>query len=154
MPPLTSDDALALSKSYRDLSVAIGDFRFKNWNTLSEADRKALEEKEWALLNASSDMVTKAVGLTLDESDAAAKKVQGAAATAEKAVKTLKEVRKVITIAAAAVGLAAAIASKDPGWNPACGRAGSREPVVRPHARLRHAARPPPEARGADGQRE
>ena len=115
MPPLTSDDALALSKSYRDLSVAIGDFRFKNWNTLSEADRKALEEKEWALLNASSDMVTKAVGLTLEESDAAAKKVQGAAATAEKAVKTLKEVRKVITIAAAAVGLAAAIASKDPG---------------------------------------
>ena len=115
MPPLTSDDALALSKSYRDLSVAIGDFRFKNWNTLSEADRKALEEKEWALLNASSDMVTKAVGLTLDESEVAAKKVQGAAATAEKAVKTLKEVRKVITIAAAAVGLAAAIASKDPG---------------------------------------
>src|SRR5882724_1561467 len=104
MPPLTSDDALALSKSYRDLSVAIGDFRFKNWNTLSEGDRKALEDKEWALLNASSDMVTKAVGLTLDESDAAAKKVQGAAATAEKAVKTLKEVRKVITIAAAAVG--------------------------------------------------
>ena len=115
MPPLTSDDALALSKSYRDLSVAIGDFRFKNWNTLSEGDRKTLEDKEWALLNASSDMVTKAVGLTLDESDAAAKKVQGAAATAEKAVKTLKEVRKVITIAAAAVGLAAAIASKDPG---------------------------------------
>ena len=115
MPPLTSDDALALSKSYRDLSVAIGDFRFKNWNTLSEADRKALEEKEFALLNASSDMVTKAVGLTLDESEAAAKKVQGAAATAEKAVKALKEVRKVITIAAAAVGLAAAIASKDPG---------------------------------------
>jgi len=115
MPPLTSDDALALSKSYRDLSVAIGDFRFKNWNTLSEGDRKALEEKEWALLNASSDMVTKAVGLTLDESEVAAKKVQGAAATAEKAVKTLKEVRKVITIAAAAVGLAGAIAAKDPG---------------------------------------
>jgi hypothetical protein len=115
MPPLTSDDALALSKSYRDLSVAIGDFRFKNWNTLSEGDRKALEDKEWALLNASTKMVTNAVGLTLDESDAAAKKVQGAAATAEKAVKTLKEVRKVITIAAAAVGLAAAIASKDPG---------------------------------------
>src|SRR6266567_8674345 len=43
---------------------------------------------------------------------------------------------------------------REPGRNPACGRAGSREPVVRPHARLRHAARPPPEARGADGQRE
>ena len=40
--------------------------------------------------------------------------VLGAKARAAKAVKTLKEVRKVITIAAAAVGLAAAIASKDP----------------------------------------
>src|SRR5712692_428275 len=115
MPPLTSDDALALSKSFRDLSAAITDYRLKNSSTLSEADRKALEDKEWALLNASTYMVTKAVGLTLDESEAAAKKVQGAAATAEKAVKTLKEVRKVITIAAAAVGLAAAIAAKDPG---------------------------------------
>lgn len=115
MPPLTSDDALALSKSFRDLSAAVTDYRLRNSSTLSEADRKALEEKEWNLLNASSDMVTKAVGLILDESEASAKKVQGAAAAAEKAVKTLKEVRKVITIASAAVGLAAAIASKDPG---------------------------------------
>jgi len=115
MPPLTSDDALALSGSFRDLSAAITDYRLKNLSTLSEADRQALEEKEWDLLNASTDMVTAAVGLTLDESEAAAKKVQGAAVTAEKAVKTLKEVRKVITIATAAVGLAAAIASKDPG---------------------------------------
>jgi hypothetical protein len=115
MPPLTSDDALALAKSFRDLSAAITDYRLKNSSTLSEDDRKALEEKEWELLNASTDMVTKAVGLTLDESEAAGKKVQGAAATAARAVKTLKEVRKVITIAAAAVGLAAAIASKDPG---------------------------------------
>jgi hypothetical protein len=115
MPPLTSDDALALSKSFRDLSAAITDYRLTNSSTLSEADRKALEEKEWNLLNASSDMVTKVVGLVLDESEASAKKVQAATATAEKAVKTLKEVRKVITIATAAVGLAAAIASKDPG---------------------------------------
>src|SRR2546426_6446383 len=113
--PLTSDDAFALSKSFRDLSVSIGDFRFKNWNTLSEADRKTLEDEEWSLLNASSDMVTKAVGLTLDESQAGAQRVQGATAAAQKAVKTLNEVRKVINVATAAVGLGAAIVSKDPG---------------------------------------
>ncbi len=113
--PLTSDDAFALSKSFRDLSVSIGDFRFKNWSTLSEADRKTLEDEEWSLLNASSDMVTKAVGLTLDESQAGAQRVQRAAAAAQKAVKTLNEVRKVINVATAAVGLGAAIVSKDPG---------------------------------------
>ena len=60
-------------------------------------------------------MVTKAVGLALDESDPAAKKVQGATASALKAVKTLKDISKVIGVATATVGLAAAVISKDPG---------------------------------------
>jgi hypothetical protein len=113
--PLTSADALSLSKSFRDLSVAIGDFRFANWDALGEANRKTLEDEEWSILNASSDMVTKAVGLALDESDPAAKKVQGATANALKAVKTLKDISKVIGVATATVGLAAAVISKDPG---------------------------------------
>ena len=113
--PLTSADALSLSKSFRDLSVAIGDFRFAHWDALGEANRTLLEDEEWSILNASSDMVTKAVGLALDESDPAAKKVQGATASALKAVKTLKDISKVIGVATATVGLAAAVISKDPG---------------------------------------
>jgi len=113
--PLTSADALALSKSFRDLSVAIGDFRFANWDALGDANRKLLENEEWSILNASSDMVTKAVGLALDEPDSAAKKVQEATASALKAVKTLKDIAKVIGVATATVGLAAAVISKDPG---------------------------------------
>ena len=112
--PLTSADALSLSKSFRDLSVAIGDFRFAHWDALSEANRKLLENEEWSILNASSDMVTKAVGLALDSSDPAAEKVQGATASALKAVKTLKDIAKVIGVATATVGLAAAVISKDP----------------------------------------
>ena len=107
--PLTSADALSLSKSFRDLSVAIGDFRFAHWDALGEANRKLLENEEWSILNASSDMVTKAVGLALDSSDPAAAKVQGA-----KAVKTLKDIAKVTGVATATVGLAAAVVSKDP----------------------------------------
>jgi hypothetical protein len=113
--PLTSADALSLSKSFRDLSVAIGDFRFAHWDALGEANRTLLEDEEWSILNASSDMVTKAVGLALDESDPAAQNVQGATATALKAVKTLKDISKVIGVATATVGLAAAVISKDPG---------------------------------------
>jgi len=115
MPPLTSDDAFALSNSFRDLSVALGDFRFAHWNTLSESDRTTLEDEEWSLLNSASDMITKAVGLTLDESQAGAARLKSATASAQKAVKTLNDVRKIITVATASVGLAAAIVSKDPG---------------------------------------
>ncbi len=112
---LSSADAFKLSRSFHDLSVAIGQYRFGNWETLSEDNRRTLEDEEWSLLNASSDMVTKAVGLNLDESDPAAKKVQGATVSALKAVKTLKDIAKVIGVATATVGLAAAVISKDPG---------------------------------------
>jgi hypothetical protein len=112
---LSSADAFKLSRSFHDLSVSIGQYRFGNWETLSEDERRTLEDEEWSLLNASSDMLTKAVGLTLDESDPTGQKVQAATTAAAKAVKTLKEVGKVINVAAAAVGLAAAIVAKDPG---------------------------------------
>ena len=112
---LTSADAFNFSRAFRDLSVALGDYRFGNWTTLSEDARRTLEDEEWSLLNASSDMITKAVGLTLAESDPGGRNVQAAAAAAQKAVKTLKDVAKVINVATAAVGLAAAIVAKDPG---------------------------------------
>jgi hypothetical protein len=115
MPPLSSDDAFALSKSFRDLSVAIGDIRMAQWASLTPETRRALEDEEWSLLNASSEMVTKAVGLVLDESAASAKKIQAATGEARAAVKRLHDVAKVIDVATAAVGLAAAIVSKDPG---------------------------------------
>jgi len=113
--PLTSADAFKLSKAFHDLSVAVGEYRFGNWNSLTDETRKTLEDEEWSLLNASSDMITKAVGLALDESDPGAQKVQAATAAATKAVKTVKNVGKVINITTASVGLAAAIVSKDPG---------------------------------------
>jgi hypothetical protein len=112
---LSSADAFKISRSFHDLSVAIGQYRFGNWETLSEDNRRTLEDEEWSLLNASSDMLTKAVGLSLDESDPTGQKVEAATNAATKAVKTLKQVGKVINVAAAAVGLAAAIVSKDPG---------------------------------------
>ena len=113
--PLSSDDAFALSKAFRDLSVAVGDCRMARWASLTPDDRRALEDEEWSLLNASSEMVTKAVGLVLDETVASVKKIQAATVEAHGAVKRLNDVRKVIDVAAAAVGLAAAVVSKDPG---------------------------------------
>src|SRR5262249_61764781 len=97
MPPLTSDDAFALSKSFRDLSVALGDFRFAHWNTLSESDRTTLEDEEWSLLNSASDMITKAVGLTLDESQAGAARAKKATAPAHEAGKTRHQLGQNIT---------------------------------------------------------
>ncbi|KRT68680.1 MAG: hypothetical protein XU15_C0018G0057 [candidate division NC10 bacterium CSP1-5] len=112
---LTSEEAFELSRRFRELSVELGNFRFSKWKELSPAQRRTTEDAEWSLLNASSDMITSAVGIVLDETETSFQKLQGSTNKAKRAIQTLKTVRKVINIATAAVGLAAAIISRDPG---------------------------------------
>ena len=112
---VTSNQAFELSKRFRDMSVEVGNYRFKKWKGLTPTQRRDLEDAEWSLLNSSSDMTTKAVGLVLDESEMSFKSLQGSVDKAKKTIKTLKIAKKVIKVATAAVGLAAAVVSKDLG---------------------------------------
>jgi ribosome maturation protein Sdo1 len=113
--PLTSQEAFDLSQQFRDLAINIGNYRFANWQTLTPTQRRDIEDEEWSLINASSDMITKAVGLALDESETSVDSIKKSIKKAKSAIKKLEKVSQIITIAAAAVGLGAAIVSKDPG---------------------------------------
>ena len=113
--PLTAQEAFDLSKQFRDLANTLADRRFSSWNTLTPTQRRDMEDEEWSLLNSSSDMITKAVGLALDESEASIDSIKKSIKKAKNAIKKLEKVSQIITIAAAAVGLGAAIVSKDPG---------------------------------------
>lgn len=112
---VSSADAFELSKWFRELSVTLGNYRYENWAKLRKSERDAIESAEWSLLNSASDMTTIAVGLVLDESEASFEKLRAATRKAKGAVKTLKTVRKVVDMATAAVGLAAAVLAKDVG---------------------------------------
>ena len=112
---LSAEDAFELSKQFRDLGVNLGNYRFANWSTLSPMQRRDLEDEEWSLLNASSDMTTKAVGLALEESEINVQNIKSSVGKAKRAIKKLAKVSEVINVATAAVGLAAAIVAKDPG---------------------------------------
>ena len=113
MKKLTSQEAFLLAKSFRDLSVSLGDYRFENWGQLTDKQRKAIEDAEWSLLNASADIRTVAVGLVLDETQLSYENLQQTTSDAKQAVGFLENVRKVIGIAAAAVSLAGAVISLD-----------------------------------------
>jgi hypothetical protein len=113
--PLSAEDAFELSKQFRDLAINLGNYRFANWNTLTPTQRHDIEDEEWSLLNASSDMTTKAVGLSLDESALNVQNLTSSVGKAKRAIKKLEKVSEVIKVATAAVGLAAAIVAKDPG---------------------------------------
>ena len=112
---LTAQEAFDLSKKFRDFAIALGNYRFANWQSLTPTQRRDIEDEEWSLINASSDMITKAVGLALEESEASVYSIKKSVSKAKKAIKKLQKVKGIIEIAAAVVGLGAAIVSKDPG---------------------------------------
>ncbi len=113
--PLTATEAFDLSKRFRDLANSLADHRFANWQTLTPTQRRDIEDEEWALINASSSIATKAVGLALEESGSSLTTLKRSIGRAKKSIKKLHKVKSIIEIAAAAVGLGAAIVSKDPG---------------------------------------
>jgi len=110
---VTAAEARVLGEQFRSLCLKIETFRFSHFEKLTAAERKKLEEHEWDLLNASSEMVTTACGQTMSEAETSLEELTGAAKEAGKAVERLEDVKKVITMAAAAAGLAAAICAKD-----------------------------------------
>lgn len=112
---LTSNDAFELSRQFRAMSQALGDFRLDRWKDLSPGMRQQLEDAEWSLLSSASDMRTRAVGLVLDESAISFAALKDATGKARKAVEKLAKARKAIKIAIAAIGLAAAVIARDPG---------------------------------------
>lgn len=111
---LTKEEARQLAKSFRDISVSLGDFRFDNWANLSEKERKTIEDTEWKLLNYSSDFTTQAVGLILDDAKGSLKSLQQAVAKAKESVAKIKVVKNIIIIAVSIMELGAAVAAKDP----------------------------------------
>jgi len=109
MAILTAQQARDLANLFFDLAQKMGNYRFDNWDKLSEDDRASLESRMWTLINYSSDFTAEAVSLTVDELDPILKQIESATKKMTKAIKTLGTVRKVLTVAAAAIKLGAAI---------------------------------------------
>jgi hypothetical protein len=113
---LDANQARELARSFRSVSVALGDYRFAHWDALTKSQRDTIEGAEWTLLNYSSDFVTQAVGLTLDDAKSSLKNIQDAAAAAAAAVDAIQIAKKVIAVSGAVIKLGAAIVSENPGF--------------------------------------
>jgi len=111
---LTADDAKELARWFRELSVTLGNYRFNNWSKLSEKERSAIESMEWTLLNYSSDFITQAVWIILDDAQGSFEKLRQATAEAKKAISNIQTIKQVISIATSVIELAAAVMTKNP----------------------------------------
>jgi hypothetical protein len=106
---LSAQDVFDLSKSFHDLSMTLGDFRYSNWNVLSPAQRADLEAKQWTLFNTSSDLNAKSVVLKAKLLDADIQKLKSCATEMKAAAQKIKDIKHTISIAAKAVAFGGTI---------------------------------------------
>ena len=112
---LSSDDVGALADLFQDAAAAIRDYLRDNFDTSDSPDYVALNDFAMTLVLKSSEMTTSAVGLAIDEMADDSAELRQVTAEAKDSLGQLQDIRSFINVAAAVVGLATAIASKNPG---------------------------------------
>src|SRR5579864_3085523 len=111
---ITADEAIALAKSYNESGNAIGQFRLKYWDQMSDEQRLVLGNIANSLFDHSQDLTTYAAGKILDDTQASLAQIQKATAQANQVIQRINGIRKVITIGTALVSLGAAIYTENP----------------------------------------
>ena len=114
MSTITPEQALQLASSYVDSAHQLGLFRIRNWNNLSDDDKKVTAAIGRKLIGYSQSLETDAVGRLLDDAQASLNQIKLATIDANHAIQTINTVKKVINVAAALVTLAAAITTENP----------------------------------------
>ena len=101
--------------------VGLGNFAqlglraFMGFDTSDSPDYVALNDFAMTLVLKSTEMTTSAVGLAIDEMADDSAELRQVTAEAKDSLGQLQDIRSVINLATAVVGLATAIASKNPG---------------------------------------
>lgn len=110
---LNSSQARELARSVHALANEVAEQRFERWSDLRAAQRRELEDLEWSLLNAASDMITRSVGLVLVETEASLEQLISANKKATKALGNIRDISSALQIIDSALRLTAAIGTGD-----------------------------------------
>ncbi|SFT48637.1 hypothetical protein SAMN04489724_0956 [Algoriphagus locisalis] len=113
MANLTSDQAKQLSDNFYYLGMAIGDFRYENWERLSLDENKELSETQNMLLQTGEDILAFSTTLIMDEVTESLQKINSISADIQGTIKTLRNIQKGLNIAAALLILGVAITNRD-----------------------------------------
>jgi hypothetical protein len=114
MAKLTSAQANALANDFLGLAQAIGDFRYDNWNEMSKTQNQQLGKLQWSILNYGEDILALSTVLVMDDVEASLDKINDITLEIKSTIQQLKNIQKVINVAAAIITFGGAIISKDP----------------------------------------
>ena len=111
---LTDIQALALAKQYREASSALRKYRIANDDKLTQPMKDRLKLVEASLRDAATDMTTAAVDIIIDDSKTSLADLGAVTADATAVLENIKGIKRVLSVATALLGLAAAIPTGNP----------------------------------------
>ncbi len=107
-------EARRLAHEFRSAAAALRDRRQTDAPNLTPSQSLALAKQEGDLLNLASAMITRAVGLSIDDAQASAANLHSVVLRARKVIAALESARQVISVGAALVALGGAVVSTNP----------------------------------------
>jgi len=113
MTKLSQADLLQLSQDFLDTAHALSDFLFEQWDSLTPGARAKLNSMHTTLTMVATDLISHAVGVTLDDAQTSLEQLTSVTADAKAALGKIKNVKKAVGIAAALIALATAIPTGD-----------------------------------------
>ena len=111
MPELTAQEARRIAATFRRLSSALGEYRFDQWDALTEEERQRIENIEWTLLNYSSDFIAEAIVITADQLEDVRPDIDRAVDAINEVTGRIGDARTLITIATRATAFGASVAT-------------------------------------------
>jgi hypothetical protein len=114
MGKLTSEQANRLSDDFFYMGMAIGDFRYQNWEKLSFEENKELSDMQAAVLRCGEDILAYSTTLVMDEVADSLAKISSVSKEIRDTIKNLESIQKGLDTAAAILVLGAAILNRDP----------------------------------------
>lgn len=108
---LTAADALDLAGRFRQASIAVGNYLYDptTWPKLPLQQRATLQSLELTLLTVSSDLVTRAVDVIIEDAKQSVDDLMKATARATEVLDNITDIKHAISVVTALIGLAAAI---------------------------------------------
>lgn len=114
MAKLTSKQVNEMANNFLVLAQSIGEYRYKNFDSLTKNQNKILRESHKRTLDYSDDLYTISATLVMDNVTDSLTKLELITKKIKKSYKPLEDVQKAITIATSVVTLGASIFSLNP----------------------------------------
>ncbi len=114
MAQLTAEQATQLANHFLGLAQAIGDFRYANWETLSQEENKKLATSQAAILKSGEDIFALSATLIMTDVQTSLLQIKSLTQQIKSTITHLKDIQKAINVATSIVNLGVVIVTINP----------------------------------------